>query len=450
MYVARLSTLFGALAATLFGSIPVVQSLAIEARQNGPIRPSIIGGHWVDTWTAMPQLTESTNLPPPPFNGTDGTVFRNSTIRQTLHMSIGASQIRIRISNRFGITNLPISAVTVALPFNNSAGQSAIQPNTLQKVTFSGNTSFSIPDGTLLVSDPLNFPIKPQSEIAVTIYLADGQTTYDITSHPGSRTTTWFSFGNYVNAQNLTDPSTQSVAHWYFLSAIEAWVPQSNRGFAIVGDSITDGRGSTTDANNRWPDLVLAKMQRNPSTSSIAVLNQAAGGNRILADGLGPAALGRIDRDVLAQSGIKYAMIFEGVNDIGDAATDPVSQAQIGDAVIEAYKQIVVRVHTFGIPMFAATITPFGAPNSTIQPYSDPEREKTRQRVNTFIRTSGLFDAVVDFDQFVRDPKNQSQLNPLYNSGDFLHPNVAGYQHIADLFPLDIFTRFAAGVTGFQ
>ena len=191
-------------------------------------------------------------------------------------------------------------------------------------------------------------------------------------------------------------------------------------------------------------------MQNNSATSNIAVVNQAAGGNRVLEDGLGPNALGRIDRDVLAQSGVKYAMIFEGVNDIGTGATTAAAQQAIGDALIEAFQQIRTRVHAFGIPLFAATITPFlQPPNSTIQPYSDATREVTRQRVNDWIKTSGNFDAVVDFAAIVADPKNQSILNPLYNSGDYLHPNVAGYQAIADAFPLSIFSEFAGGVSSF-
>lgn len=412
------------------------------------IRPNPGLGHWVDTWVSMPQLTETSNLPPAPFTQASS-VFQNSTIRQTLHMSIGAKQIRIRLSNAFGTTDLPITAATVALTYNNTAGSPAIIPNTLQKLTFSGNSSIIVPNGSLAVSDALNFEIKPQQMITVSLYLANGQTTNSITSHPGSRTTSWFSFGNYVGAANMTDSSTQNAAHWYLLSAVEAWSPLTTSAFAIVGDSITDGRGSTTDANNRWPDLVLAKMQKSVLTKNIAVLNQAAGGNRILADGLGPNAIGRIDRDVLAQSGVKYAMIFEGVNDIGTADTSVASQQVVGDRLIQAFEQIASRVHTFGIPIFAATITPFSG-NSTIQPYSDPQREATRSRVNTWIRTSGVFDAVVDFDKILRDPHNPTQLNPAYNSGDYLHPNGAGYQAVADAFPLSLFTQFALGVNGFD
>ncbi|RFU30987.1 hypothetical protein B7463_g5375, partial [Scytalidium lignicola] len=434
-----------AMAATSFARLVLVLFLALfHGTMASPTRRTVHSRnsdpdlHWVDTWTAMPQLTEFANLPNPPFNETD-LVFHNSTIRQTLHMSIGASKIRLRISNAFGLNDLPITKVTVAQPQDGVAGSPAVQPHSIHTLTFSGNESFVIPNGALAVSDPLNFAIKPLQMISVTMYLAEGQASNFITSHPGSRTTTWYSFGDYTTAANMTDPSTQNAAHWFFLSAVEAFVPPQDSAFVIVGDSITDGRGSDNNANNRWPDLVLAKMQKNASTANIAVVNQAAGGNRILYDGLGPNALGRIDRDVLAQSGVKYAMIFEGVNDIGTADATVANQTFTGDRLIQAYKQIVERVHTFGIPIFAATITPFNAPSTAIQPYSDPLREQTRQRVNDFIRHSGTFDDVIDFDAIVRDPKNHTQLNPLYNSGDYLHPNDAGYDAIAAAFPLDIF-----------
>lgn len=191
-------------------------------------------------------------------------------------------------------------------------------------------------------------------------------------------------------------------------------------------------------------------MLNNSATKNIAVINQAAGGNRILADGLGPNALGRIDRDVLAQSGVKFVMIFEGVNDIGTADVTQAAQDAVFEQLVFAFKQIITRVHAFKLPIFAATITPFSAPaNVTIQPYSNPVREATRQKLNTWIRTSGLFDDVMDFDAVVHDPNTPSQFAPQFNSGDFLHPNEAGYQAIANSFPLDVFAKFANGVSGF-
>ncbi|KAJ7634924.1 SGNH hydrolase-type esterase domain-containing protein [Roridomyces roridus] len=394
----------------------------------------------------MPQLTEFTNLPNPPFNGTDG-VFFNTTIRQTLHMSIGGDHIRIRFSNAFGPNSVTIDAATVALPLGGGSGASAIVPGSVKTLTFSGSPSFTIPNGAQIVSDPIAMPIQAQQTITVTMFTAAGQLGFDITSHPGSRATSWMAFGNHVSANNITDPSTQSLQHWYYVSAVETFTAAADpKAFVIVGDSITDGRETTTDGNNRWPDLVLARMQQNPALQQISVNNQAAGGNRILADGNGPNALGRIDRDVLAQTGVKYAMIFEGVNDIGVVAATTAAQQVIGDQVIAAFKQIITRVHAQGIPIFASTITPFGAPanDSSIQPYSSPIREVTRQRVNAFIR-SGAFDAVIDFDKVVADPTTPSQLAPEFNSGDFLHPNVAGYTAMADAFPLDLFEQFAGG-----
>ena len=181
-------------------------------------------------------------------------------------------------------------------------------------------------------------------------------------------------------------------------------------------------------------------MQKNSQYSDIAVVNQAAGGNRILADGLGPNALSRIERDVLSHSNVGYAMIFEGVNDIGTAEATQAAQQAIGDRIIQAYQQIISRVHAFDIPIFGATITPFGKQNGTsLNAYTDPIREQTRQRVNKWIRESKKFDAVIDFDAILRDPAYQAQLSAAYDSGDSLHPSVAGYQAIANAFPLEVF-----------
>ncbi|KAF2875353.1 SGNH hydrolase-type esterase domain-containing protein [Massariosphaeria phaeospora] len=414
------------------------------------IRPNPLNGHWIDTWASMPQLTEPANLPPAPFNQT-GAVFVNSTIRQTLHMSVGANQIRLKISNAFGVTNLPITAVSIALPANDTAGIHQIQAKTVQKVTFSGQDSISIPNGALAVSDPLDFKIKAQSILTVTIYVKDGQTTNSITSHPGSRTTSWWQFGNAADASALTitDSSTQSAAHWYFVSAVEAWVPPSSGSLVLIGDSITDGRGSDPNQNNRWPDLLLARLQQSPATRHIAIANLAAGGNRVLADGLGPNALARIDRDVLAHPGVKYALLFEGVNDIGTADPSRAAQDALYASLTQAYRQIVTRIHAAGIPVFGATITPFSAPaNFTAQPYSHPERERTRVRVNAFIKEAGVFDAVVDFASMLADESVPSQLGSEWDSGDYLHPGVRGYQRLADLFPVGVFGAWEGGVGG--
>lgn len=440
------------LTAIAHGAPSLLPRQELASYDDGAISPNPANGHWVDTWTAMPQLTEYNNLPASPFNASN-LVFPNSTIRQTLRMTIPAQQIRIRFSNAFSPVDLPITKVTIALPRaegrQNITGSSGIRSETLQTVSFSGNESITVPAGALAVSDPLDFPIKTGQVISISMYLASGQATNHVTSHPGSRLDIFYSFGDYTSAQNLTDPSTTSAQHWFFLSAVEAWSPPAARAFAIVGDSITDGRGSYVNTNTQWPNLLFNRLQSarvtNQNLKAISVVNQAAGGNRVLNDGNGPNAVSRIDRDVLAQSGVRYAIIFEGVNDIGTAGSDTTNQTIIGDRLIQAYKQIISRVHTANIPMFGATITPFGCYNSTLQSYSTPEREQTRLRVNEWIRSSGWFDAVVDFDSIVRDPNNATQLAPYFDSGDCLHLNPAGYQELAARFPINILQQFADG-----
>ncbi|KAG0161415.1 hypothetical protein PDIDSM_8949 [Penicillium digitatum] len=388
----------------------------------------------------MPQLVEPSNLPPIPFNGSTA-VFSNTTIRQTLQVSLAAQEIRIRLSNAFGTHDLKITNVTISLPVSQRVGVSGLQTETLKTVLFNGSPDVEIPNRGLVVSDPLKFPVEAQSALMINIYLAEGQTGFSITGHPGSRTTSYLALGDWTRAENLTDVSVQSTEHWYFISGVEALLPSGSSGFVLIGDSITDGRGSTTNGNDRWPDLLLARMQKHPSTSTLAILNQAAGGNRILQDGLGPNVISRLDRDVLAQSGVKYAMIFEGVNDIGGADSDAATQAEIEKKLVAAYKQITARVHALGIPVFGATLTPFGSSTSSdyVQPYSSAERERTRQRINEFIRGSAVFDAVLDFDRILSDPQAPSQLLEKYDSGDHLHPSVAGYQELADSFPLGVF-----------
>ncbi|CAI4216597.1 unnamed protein product [Parascedosporium putredinis] len=341
---------------------------------------------WLSIWGSMPQLTEPHNLPR-----------------------------RIRLST--------------------------IDVSTVKKLTFSGNDGFVIPNGASVLSDPIDFPVKAQSIVSIDIYLEKGQTTNEITSHPGSRTTSWFVKGNAVGTESLEGAA--NAAHWYFISSIEGQVKRDSSAVVIVGDSITDGRGSTTDKNDRWPDQLLTRMKKDGGeTQNIAVINQAAGGNRVLADGLGPNALGRIDRDVIAMPGTKYAIIYEGVNDIGTAATDEASQQEVENRLVAAYDQIITRLHRFNIAVFGATITPILGEQS---PYNNTVMDATRQRVNEWIRTSGRFDAVIDFDEAVRDAENPEVLSAQYDSGDGLHLSPAGYKAMAAAVDLSLFKRYKNG-----
>jgi lysophospholipase L1-like esterase len=400
---------------------------------SGEIKPKM-RGHWVNTWTAMPQLTEPGNMPPAPFTQ-DNLVFADATVRQTVRVTVGGQQFRLRFSNAFGGAALPITQVSVALPAGGQAGVSAIQPGTSKPVTFSGRTSIVVPVGAQVVSDPLNFDLASRSNLTVTMYLAQGQASNNITSHPGSRTNSYMLAGNHVDDADLAGSAT--VAHWYFISGVEMWSRHTTAAAVMVGDSLTDGRGSTTNMNDRWPDQLLDRLQSRPGTSNIAIVNQAAGGNRVLNDGLGPNALGRVDRDVLAQSGVKWLLVFEGVNDIGTAEASEAAQKQTVDDLITAFDQIILRAHAQGIRVYGATITPFGGNT----PYDDPAglREASRQVVNEWIKTSHRFDGVVDFDQVARDPAAPRQLAPAFDVGDHLHFNPAGYKALADAVPARLF-----------
>ncbi|KAF1937327.1 SGNH hydrolase, partial [Clathrospora elynae] len=408
------SSVLSATFATLSIFAPAVSGLAIEhidKRQDGY--------HWINTWTSMPQLVESSNMPPSPFSS--GGVLKDATLRQTLHMSVGAPKIKITISNTFGGSELPITAGSVGLPAGSAAGVSGIQASPLAAITVGGKSSFTVPKGQVVTSDEIDIEVKPQSMITVSLYSQQGQSGSSITGHPGSRTTSWFVSGDKVNATNFS--GTSSV-HWYFVSAIQAYVPTDTHSLTILGDSITDGRGSDDNKNNRWPDLVLARLQKSNQTN-VAVCNQAAGGNTVLTGGLGPTLLTRYKRDAIDQPGVKWVIVFEGVNDIGGSANSAGTQTSIGDQLIKAFTQIVADTKKAGYVTIGATITPLG--NS----YAGSEREKTRKRVNEWILESKAFDYTVDLASIVANKNDPEQLDTRYNGGDGLHPNGAGYQAIA-------------------
>lgn len=397
-------------------------------------KSSAVNGHWVNSWTSMPQLTEPHNMPPPPFTQEE-LVLEDTTLRQTVRVSTGGKHLRLRFSNAFGGADLPITAVSVALPRGGRTGVGAIEPGTSRPVTFSGRAAVTVPVGAQAVSDPLPFGLGPGSTLTVTAYLAKGQASTHITSHPGSRTTSHLLLGNHVHAGDL--PGATPVDHWYFLSGVEVWSAPGTAAAVFLGDSLTDGRGSTTNGDDRWPDQLFERLQSRRGTDDVAVLNQAAGGNRVLNDGLGPSVLARLDRDVLAQSGVNWLVVFEGVNDIGTAEATQAVQRRVAADLIAAYQQIVTRAHAHGIRVYGATLLPFGGNEM----YDDPagHREAARQKVNRWIRTSGRFDAVLDFDRVVRDPKSPERLLPAVHDGDWLHLNPRGYGMLADAVPARLF-----------
>ncbi|HEX6354673.1 SGNH/GDSL hydrolase family protein [Actinophytocola sp.] len=421
-------------AVSLVGVLAVAVGIAVQPAETPAAGAPVAAGQWVNTWASMPQLTEPGNMPPAPFTQPN-LVMADATLRQTVRITVGGPHLRLRFSNAFGGTALPITAASVALPAGGRAGVSAIEPGSTKPLTFNGRPGTVIPVGAQMVSDPLGFRVAPRTILTVTIYLATGQASNNITSHPGSRTTSHLLAGNHVADADL--PGATPTDHWYFLSGIEVFSPRGTSGAVMLGDSLTDGRGSTTNGNDRWPDQLLDRLQTNPRTADVAILNQAAGGNRVLNDGLGPNALARLDRDVLAQSGVEWLLVFEGVNDIGTAAATPEAQQQVAADLIAAYEQIIVRAHAQGIDVYGATLLPFGGNTG----YDDPAgtRDVARQTVNEWIRSSGRFDAVIDFDKAVRDPATPRQLLPAYDVGDHLHLNPTGYRALADAVPARLF-----------
>jgi lysophospholipase L1-like esterase len=350
-----------------------------------------------------------------------------------VHVSVGGRTLRVRLSNEFGRAPLAVLSARIA----RAAGASAIDPATDRALTFGGRPSAVVPEGAALLSDPLDFDLPPLSNLAVTIYVRGAPA--EVTGHPGSRTTSYLQTGTAVSAPAL--PDAVPVDHWYFLGGIDVRADPAAGAVVILGDSITDGRGSTTNGNDRWPDVLARRLQSSPANSQVSVLNAGIGGNRLLRDGLGPSALARLERDVLAQAGVRWLVVLEGINDIGTAvgAKAKGEPAAGADEIIGAYAQIIERARARGIRVYGGTIMPFEG--FTYAGYYTPEGEADRRRINDWIRTSGRFDAVIDFDAATRDPAQPSRLSPAVDGGDHLHPSAAGYRIMGDAVDLKLFTR---------
>jgi lysophospholipase L1-like esterase len=393
-----------------------------------------VTGRWVGIWAAAPQPTEPPDLPPPPFTR-DGFVLADSTLRQTVRVSAAARRVRLRLSNAFGGTELRVDGIGLALPSGGQAGVRAIEPGTSRAVTFAGQPGVVVAPGGQAVSDPLDFPVAAAANVTVTLYLAAGQPAAGgVTSHLGSRTTSHLAVGDHVADTDL--PGAAAVEHWYLLGGVEDCLGTAAAA-VFLGDSLTDGRGSTTDGNDRWPDQLLDLLRSGADAGGAALLNLGIGGNRVLRDGLGPSIVSRLDRDVLELCGVRWLVLFAGVNDIGTADATQGAQRQVAAELCTAYEEIAAKAQAGGIAVCGATLTPFAGND----PYDDPAgyREAARQAVNAWLRASGRFDAVLDFDQAVRDPLSRGRLRPSFDSGDHLHLNPAGYRALASAVPASLF-----------
>jgi lysophospholipase L1-like esterase len=384
---------------------------------------------WIGTWAASQQIPEPQNSLP-----TDD--LRDVTLRQIVRISAGGATLRVHLSNAFGTDPLHFTSVHIARPL--SPASAAIDPASDKPLTFAGSTDVTVPAGAEYISDPIDYPVPPLTNLAVTFHI-DAPPTRE-TGHPGSRSTSYYQHGDFVSAANL--PDAKHIDHWYQLSGIDVLAPTGAASIVALGDSITDGHATTTNGNDRWTDVLAERLQASPATRTFGVLNQGIGGNHLLTDGLGPNVLARFDRDVIAQAGVRWLIVFEAVNDIGGltrlAEASPAEHAAFVARILAAYQQIIDRAHAHGIEVIGATITPFAGSDYY---HPGPATEADRQAINAWILAPGHFDAVLDFDKAIRDPAHPDRMLPADDCGDHLHPNPAGYRAIGESIPLTLFAR---------
>jgi lysophospholipase L1-like esterase len=374
---------------------------------------------WVGTWATSPMGAEG---------GWAVRVFADTTLREIVHISAGGSSVRVRFTNEFGQDPLTLDNAHVAV----SAGGGAIKEGTDHAVTFGGAASVRIAPGAAIWSDPVNLAAAPLSDLAISFHVP-AQVMRAETFHSAAFQENWFAPGDVAGSASL--PSPTRITSWYFLSGVDVAAVEGSRAVVTLGDSITDGALSTGSANHRWPDVLAARLNQEHATEHVGVLNEGIGGNRILNEGYGPAALARLDRDVLAQDGVKYLVILEGINDIGRLQRLQGPEDDITAANLElGLKQLADAGHQHGLKVYGATLTPYNGAG-----YHSDKGEQIREEVNQWIRTSGTFDGVIDFDQITRDPQNPNKFNPTYDSGDHLHPNDAGYKAMGEGVDLKLF-----------
>jgi lysophospholipase L1-like esterase len=398
-----------------FGLIAgLVFSLALSAQSLEKLQ-------WVGTWAASPMLA---------LGGSSVHPFAATTLREVVHVSNGGERIRVRFTNEFGSDPLTISDAHVAL----SVGGAAIKDGTDHAVTFGGAASVRIAPGAAVFSDPVALPVTTLSDVAISFYLPN-QIMRAETYHAFADQDNFMADGDVAGAASLPQPTT--LTSWYFVDGVDVPAADGSRSIVTLGDSITDGAHSTVNANLRWPDVLANRLKQEHGMENVSVLNEGIGGNRVLNETTGPSALTRLDRDVLAQDGVKYVIVLESINDIGRLAHLTAPEDDINPQQLEfGLKQIADAAHEHGIKAIGATLTPYGGAN-----YYCDKGEQVREDVNNWIRTSGTFDGVIDFDQITRDPAKPTWFNPAYDSGDHLHPGDEGYKAMGAGIDLKLFAK---------
>ena len=377
---------------------------------------ALAGGHWVGTWGTAPQLVERHNNPPAPG-------LTNNSLREIVQVSIGGKKVRLKLTNEFSTEATEIKAVELAIA-KTAGSSSEIDEATTVSLTFNGESGVTIPANGTVISDAVNFKMDDRQNVAITIHY--GSASPSVSGHPGSRTT------SYLKEGNTTDfTGAIRTDHWYSIQTLEVEAPKKAGAIAILGNSITDGRGSTTNEQNRWADVLSRHLLANKATKRVGVLNMGIGGNCVLGGGLGPAAVNRYQRDLFGQEGVKWIILFEAVNDLGYARNG----VQTAERIIEVYKKIIDEAHQKGIRVFGATITPFKGNN-----YYSEDHEKGRSTINTWIRTTDLLDGVIDFDQAVRNPQDPEAMQAQFLfENDWLHLNAKGYETMGNSIDLNLF-----------
>ncbi len=376
--------------------------------------------HWVGTWATSPASSET------------GVAFNNHTIRMNPRVSIGGDTVRVRISNAYGNGNLAIGAAYVGI---REKGPSIV-PGSERKLTFGGVGSATVAAGALVISDAVELEVKPLADLAVSLYLpGEISTDFQITGRYARQT-------NYISppgdfAAEVTMPVGTITDEWFFVSGIDVLARTEAGGVVALGDSLTDANISTHDAYSRWPDQLARRLVARHGGRSLGVMNQGLGGNRILHDLRGDSGLRRFDRDVLAQPGVTHAIVMLGTNDLRNRIAKP-EQEVTAEQLIAGLGQMALRAQTSGIKLFGATLTPFG--NETFLPGAwNPVREGHRAAVNDWIRNGGALDGIVDFDEALRDPERPTQMLPIYDCGDGLHPSDLGYCSMGNAIELTLF-----------